>query len=91
MQAAQHGRDRGRGSASNAAAPDKQPGGTGDADFIAALTGFQISAEAIQAIVCNGLTSTESLIGLTSKDIENAMTIVRKSVPPIVVNYISQK
>ena len=85
MQAARRGGNRGRGNAANAAAGD------GDADFIAALTGFQFSAEAIQAIVSNGLTATESLIGLTSKDIENVMTIVRKSVPPIVVNYISQK
>jgi hypothetical protein len=96
MQAAQRGgraRGQGRRNAANAAdaALGQQPEGAGDADFIAALTGFQFSAEAIQAIVSNGLTSTESLIGLTSKDIENVMTIVRKSTPPIVVNYISQK
>ncbi len=96
MQAAQCGgraRGQGRRNAANAAdaALGQKPEGAGDADFIAALTGFQFSAEAIQAIVSNGLTSTESLIGLTSKDIVNVMTIVRKSTPPIVVNYISQK
>jgi hypothetical protein len=31
-----------------------------------------------KATVSNGLISTESLIGLTSKDIKNVMTIVRK-------------
>jgi hypothetical protein len=45
---------------------------------------------AIQAIQDNGLTCTDALIGLTTKDIENVMTIVRKMTPPIVVNYISQ-
>jgi hypothetical protein len=62
-----------------------------DQDFLDALMRFQFSPAAIQAIATHGLTSVEQLIGLTPKDIENIMTIVRKSVPPIVVNYLSQK
>jgi hypothetical protein len=62
-----------------------------DQDFLDALMRFQFSPAAIQAIATHGLTSVELLIGLTPKDIENIMTIVRKLVPPIVVNYLSQK
>jgi hypothetical protein len=62
-----------------------------DAAFIAVLANFQFSLQAINAILANGVISVNSLIGLNPKDIENIMTIVRKSLPPIMVNYISQK
>jgi len=62
-----------------------------DAAFVAVLANFLFSLQAINAIIANGVISVNSLIGLTSKDIENIMTIVRKSTPPVVVNYVSQK
>ena len=74
--------------------PEGQEGagaGAEDAEFIATLTSFQFSTEAIQAIITNGLASTESLIDLSSKDIKSVMMMVRKTTPPIVVNSISKK
>jgi len=62
-----------------------------DAAFVAVLANFLFSLQAINAIIANGVISVNSLVGLTSKDIENIMTIVRKSTPPVVVNYVSQK
>ena len=47
-----------------------------DADFVALLRNFQFSQLAIDAIIANGVTSTQSLIGLTPKDIKNIMTIM---------------
>jgi len=49
-----------------------------DAGFIALLMNFQFSQLAIDAIIANGVMSAQSLIGLTPKDIENIMTIVRQ-------------
>jgi hypothetical protein len=59
--------------------------------FMVMLTEIQFCDIAIQAIVGNGIVMAESLIGLTPKDIENVMTIIRKSTPPIVIHYVSQK
>ncbi len=51
--------------------------------FHAALQCFGFTQPAIIAIITNGLTTTQDLIGIDAKDIENIMKIVRAStVPP---------
>ncbi len=47
--------------------------------FHAALQRFGFTQPAIIAILANGLTSTQDLIGIEAKDIENVMKIVRAS------------
>jgi hypothetical protein len=62
-----------------------------DQDLLNSLSSFQFSQVAIQALATHGLTLVEQLVGLTPKDVENIMTIIRKSILPIMVNYLSQK
>ncbi len=62
------------------------------ADFQQALSNFGFSQPAILAIVANGLTNSQDLVGIESKDIENIMKIVRaRTVPPMLVPYMAQK
>jgi len=66
-----------------------QSGEDDDRIFNCSLTVWKFSKRKL--MINNGITATKSLVRLTSKDIENVVTIVCKSVPPIVVNYVSQK
>jgi hypothetical protein len=62
------------------------------ADFQLALSGFGFSQPAMLAIVANGLTNSQDLVGIKNKDIENIMKIIRASmVPPMLVPYMAQK
>jgi hypothetical protein len=63
-----------------------------EGDFQAALAHFGFTQPAILAIVANGLTISNDLIGIETKDIENIMKILRTStVPPMMVPYMAQK
>lgn len=56
------------------------------------LIRFGFNQEARTAIIANGLTINQDLIGLNDKDIDNIMKIVRTSrTPPMIVPYIAQK
>ena len=62
------------------------------ADFQQALSTYGFSQPAILAIVANGLTNSQDLVSIESKDIENIMKIVRaRTVPPMLVPYMAQK
>ena len=61
-------------------------------EFANSLAQFGFSQAAQAAITANGLQSTQDLIGLSEKDIDNIMKIVRAStVPPMIVSYMAQK
>ncbi len=60
--------------------------------FQAALARFGFAPNATAAIIANGITTTQDLIGIDSKDIENIIKIVRASTtPPMLVPYMAQK
>jgi hypothetical protein len=62
------------------------------ATFQDLLIHFSFSQEARTAIIANGLTTNQDLIGLKYKDIDNIMKIVHASrTPPMIVPYIAQK
>jgi hypothetical protein len=61
-------------------------------EFSNSLAQFGFSQPAQAAITANGLQTTQDLIGLSDKDIDNIMKIVRAStVPPMIVSYMVQK
>lgn len=61
-------------------------------EFTNSLAQFGFSQPAQAAITANGLQTTQDLIGLSDKDIDNIMKIVRAStVPPMTVSYMAQK
>jgi hypothetical protein len=59
--------------------------------FQAVLLRLGCPPPAIQAITANGINTTQDLIGLTDKDIENVLKIIRTAQPPVVVPYVAQK
>ncbi len=60
--------------------------------FHAALQHFGFTQPAMNSLIASGLTSSQDLIGIDAKDIENIMKIVRAStVPPMLVPYMAQK
>ncbi len=62
------------------------------AAFAAALTRFGFPQAAAIGILNNGLLSTNDLIGLEIKDIENIVKIVRSATtPPTLVPYMAQR
>ncbi len=61
------------------------------ATFQAALTCIGFPQPSIAALVTNGITTTEDLLGLNEKDIEQVLKIIRTGPPPLVVPFIAQK
>jgi hypothetical protein len=59
--------------------------------FQAVLQRLGCPPTAIQAINANGITTTQDLIGINDKDVENILKIIRTSQPPVLVPYIAQK
>jgi hypothetical protein len=59
--------------------------------FQATLTRIGFPQPAIAALTTNGITTTQDLLGLNEKDIEQILKIIRTGPPPIVVPYIAQK
>ncbi len=59
--------------------------------FQAALQRMGFTQPAIAAITENGINSTQDLIGLDDKDVEQILKIIRTGPPPILVPYIAQK
>jgi hypothetical protein len=59
--------------------------------FLATLVAFRFYPDAIQGLTNNGLLSTHDLIGLTARDIEKIMKIIRIGPPVVVVPYLAEK
>jgi len=59
--------------------------------FQQALTRLGFTQESSAALGANGLTSTEDLIDLTDKDVEQILKIIRTGPPPVAVPYLAQK
>ncbi len=62
------------------------------AAFQALPTRFCFNQEARTAIVANGITVTQNLIGITHKDVDNIAKIIHANcTQPMIVPYIAQK
>jgi hypothetical protein len=59
--------------------------------FQAALMRLRFNQESVDALVTNGLTTTEDLCTLEDKDIEQVLKIIRTGLPARVVPYLAQK
>jgi hypothetical protein len=59
--------------------------------FQAALQRMGFTQPTIAAVMVNGITTTQDLIGLDDKDVEQILKIIRAGPPPILVPYIAQK
>jgi hypothetical protein len=59
--------------------------------FQAALSHISFAQPAIAALATNGMTTTEDLLGLNEKDVEQILKIIRTGPPPLVAPYIAQK
>ena len=59
--------------------------------FQAALQRMGFSQAAVAAMTVNGITTSQDLIGLDDKDVEQILKIIRIGPPPILVPYIAQK
>jgi hypothetical protein len=59
--------------------------------FQAVLTCMGFTNPTINALAANGINTTQDLIGLNEKDVEQILKIIRTGPPPMVVPYIAQK
>ncbi len=59
--------------------------------FQQASTQLGFTQESSAALGANGLTSTEDLIDLTDKDVDQIRKIIRTGPPPVAVPYLAQK
>jgi hypothetical protein len=59
--------------------------------FQAALQRIGFTQPAVAAMAANGITTTQDLIGLDDKDVEQILKIIRVRPLPIQVPYIAQK
>jgi hypothetical protein len=59
--------------------------------FQQALPQLGFTQESSAALGANGLTSTEDLIDLTDKDVEQILKIIRTGPPPVAAPYLAQK
>ncbi len=59
--------------------------------FQAPLQRMGFTQPAVAAMMANGITTTQDLIGLDDKDVEQILKIIRVGPPPILVPYIAQK
>jgi hypothetical protein len=61
------------------------------AAFQVALTRLGFNQESVDALVANGLTTTEDLCSLEEKDVEQVLKIIRTGPPAWVVPFLAQK
>jgi hypothetical protein len=59
--------------------------------FQAALQRIGFTPPAVVAMTANGITTTQDLLGLDDKDVEQILKIICAGPPPILVPYIAQK
>jgi hypothetical protein len=59
--------------------------------FQQALIRLGFNQESSAVLTANGLTTTQDLIDLEEKDIEQILKIIRTGPPPIAVPYLAQK
>jgi len=61
------------------------------AAFQVVLQRIGFTADAIASLTANGITTTDDLINLSEKDIEQIMKIIRTGPPAVAVSYLAQK
>jgi hypothetical protein len=59
--------------------------------FQAALQRMGFTQPAVAAMTANGITTSQDIIGLDDKDVEQILKIIRTGPPPIPVPYIALK
>jgi predicted RecB family nuclease len=59
------------------------------AAFQVVLQRIGFTADAIASLMANGITTTDDLINLSEKDIEQIMKIIRTGPPAVTVSYLA--